>query len=110
MKCLILSLFIMLFAFSPIFAHTPKTVDITVSEKTIFISISHSVSNPNNHYIRKVEVFLNDKKIIEQTFSMQEGNSQELIYRIPSLKISDTVTVEAFCNMAGSQKRTIIVH
>src|SRR4030042_2005367 len=104
----LLSLIIMLFVFSPVFAHAPKSIDITVSEKNISVSISHPVSNPQNHYVKRVEVTLNDQKIIEQTFSLQEGNSQELIYRIPSLKISDTVTVEAFCNMAGSQKRTII--
>jgi desulfoferrodoxin (superoxide reductase-like protein) len=70
----------------------------------------HPVSNPNSHYVKRVEVTLNNQKIIEQTFSLQEGNSQEVIYHIPSLKISDTVTVEAFCNIGGSQKKTIIIH
>jgi desulfoferrodoxin (superoxide reductase-like protein) len=109
-KHLVLSLIIMFLVFSPVLANAPKSVDITVAGKNISVSISHPVSNPNNHYVKKVEVTLNDKKIIEQTFSLQEGNSQEVIYRIPSLKMSDTVTVEAFCNIAGSQKKTIIVH
>jgi len=102
----------MFFVVSSVFAHAPKSVDITVSvsEKNIAVSIVHSVSNPNSHYVKRVEVTLNDKKIIEQTFSLQEGNSQEAIYHIPSLKMSDTVTAEAFCNISGSQKKTIIVH
>jgi len=109
-KYLILSLIIMLFVVSPVFAHSPKSVEITVSEKNISVSISHGVSNPKNHYVKRVEVMLNGQKIIEQKFSLQEGNSQEVIYHIPSLKISDTVTVEAFCNIGGSQKKTIIIH
>lgn len=112
MKNLILSLIILFLVFSSVFAHAPKSVDITVnlSEKNIAVDISHPVSNPNSHYVKRVEVTLNEKKIIEQTFSLQEGNSQGVIYHIPSLKMSDTVTVEAFCSIAGSQKKTIIVH
>ncbi len=112
MKHLTLSLIILAFVFSSVFAHSPKSVDVTVSlsEKKISVSISHPVSNSNNHYVKKVEVTLNDKKIIEQTFFVQEGNSQEVMYHIPSLKISDILKVEAFCNRGGSQKKTIIVY
>jgi desulfoferrodoxin (superoxide reductase-like protein) len=110
MKIFILSLVVLPLFVSSVFAHAPKRVDITVSGKNISVSISHPVSNPQNHYVKRVEVFLNGKKIVEQTFSLQEGNYQELTYHIPSLRISDTVTVEAFCSIAGSQKKTIIVH
>ena len=110
MKHLILCLIVILFVFSSCFAHVPKSVDITASGKYISVSISHSVSNPKKHYVKRVEITLNDKKIIEQTFSLQEGNEIELTYYIPSLKISDTVRVEAFCNIGGSQRKTIIVH
>ena len=110
MKRLMLCAVIMLFVFSSVFAHSPKSIDIIVAGKNISVSISHPVSNPQKHYVKKVEVILNNQKIIEQTFSVQEGNSQEVIYHIPSLKISDTITVKAFCNAGGSQRKTIIVH
>ena len=110
MKRLIFSVVILFFVFSSVFAHAPETVDITVSDKVIGVNIRHPVSNPKRHYVRKVEVILNGKKIIEQTFALQIGNRQELVYHIPSLKRSDVLTVEAFCNIGGSQKKTIIVH
>lgn len=110
MKLYIFFIVIFAFGFSLVFAHQPQSIDITVSGKDVSIYVSHPVSNAEKHYIRKIEVSVNGREIIEQTFSTQTDNSQEAVYHIPSLKKSDILEVKAYCSRFGELRKRIIVH
>jgi ribosomal protein L19 len=53
---------------------------------------------------------LNDKVIIKQTFLQQsDSEAQDALYTIPSLKVGDTLTIKASCNMYGSKTKKFTV-
>ncbi|MEI8349568.1 MAG: hypothetical protein WCI77_05400 [Candidatus Omnitrophota bacterium] len=92
-----------------VYAHPPSSVNISRKGTTIEVVVTHTVSNPSQHYIKLIEVFLNGKMIIEQHFCLQTANSQQAVYNIPELKNGDTVEVEADCNQFGELKQKIII-
>ena len=106
---IIIVLIVSLFYSILVFAHPPTKIDISVNETVIGIIVTHPVPNPANHYINKIEVSLNEKKIIEQSFSLQTENTQKASYNIPELKKGDVVTVEADCNQYGELEQKITV-
>ena len=59
------------------YAHPPYDIKITFNPETKVATavIMHNVSNPLNHYIKKVDVGLNGKEIIE---SLEETNNSLL--------------------------------
>jgi len=59
------------------YAHPPSDITITydTATKTLHAVIKHEVSNPQNHCIKKVDVGLNGKEIIEYTISRQDNNT-----------------------------------
>ena len=91
------------------YAHPPSDISANIKGRHLFVDIQHSVSNDKAHYIVKVEVFVNGKKVITQLFSSQEGNLQKPEYYIPGLKKGDTVRVVAYCNLGGKKSTEIRV-
>lgn len=94
------------------FAHPPQ--DITISfeptSKILKAVITHNVSNPESHFIKKVDIVLNGQEIIEHKISRQDNpNTQIVIYLIPDAKLSDTISVEAYCSISGKLKKEIKV-
>jgi desulfoferrodoxin (superoxide reductase-like protein) len=72
--------------------------------------ITHNVNDPLNHYIRKVDIGLNGKEIIEQRISRQDNpESQTVHYLIPDVKNGDVLSVEGYCNISGKLKKEITV-
>ncbi len=93
-------------------AHPPSSIDLQFDEEQQILTVimNHSVNNSNKHYINKVSVKLNKQPIIEQKFTRQFDNKQQMaIYRIIDAKSGDTVEVTAFCNLSGKMKQEIIV-
>ncbi len=104
--------FVFISVFSVAYAHPPSDIKITFDAKTKILQavIMHNTSNPLNHYIKKVDVGLNGKEIIEHTVSKQDNNeSQTVIYLIPDVKDGDVISVEAYCSMSGKLQREILV-
>jgi desulfoferrodoxin (superoxide reductase-like protein) len=105
-----LVVFMLLFSSNLAFSHSPSNIDIEVKGKSVEVRVSHSVSDYTTHYVKKIEVRLNNKKIIEQNFSMQTNNNvQGAIYNIPSLKKEDTLAVYAYCSRYGDISKEIKV-
>ena len=103
--------FIFCFALSA-YAHPPYDIKITFDPATKILTavIMHNVANPLNHYIKKVDVGLNGKDIIEHTLSRQDNNeSQTVRYLIPDAKEGDTLSVEGHCSILGELKKEITV-
>ena len=97
---------------SPAWAHPPSDIIITFDKATkhLHAVIKHNVSNVNNHYIKKVDVGLNDKEILTQYISRQDNNvSQTVDYLIPDAKTGDTISVEGYCSISGKLEKEIKV-
>jgi hypothetical protein len=107
----ILSLLVVFSAFSLLaYAHPPSDIKIIFDGKTKMLNavILHGTGSPAFHYIKKVVVDLNGKKIIGQTFSRQDNNvSQTVSYLIPDVKNGDTLSVEGECSISGKLKKEI---
>ncbi|MFA5362171.1 MAG: hypothetical protein WC335_02845 [Candidatus Omnitrophota bacterium] len=102
---IVLWLFIITVVFlTPVFSHPPDAVNVAISANTVVITIDHPVQNPLDHYIRLVTVSVNGEDKIRQTFTLQKGNQQYVMFILPELKKGDTVEVEATCNKFGSLK------
>ena len=93
-------------------AHPPSDISISYGpgSKMLQVEIIHNVSNPESHYIKKVDVAINGKEIIEHKISRQDNNAgQTVIYLIPDAKSGDTLSVEAYCSISGKLMRAIII-
>jgi hypothetical protein len=92
------------------FAHPPSNIDIAVSEAVVQIVVAHEVSDPNTHYIKTIELSLNGKKTVEQSFSFQFNKDvQKATFFLPALKKGDELLIDADCNQFGdlSKKYTV---
>jgi hypothetical protein len=94
------------------YAHPPSDIKITFEPKTKILQavIVHNTSNPLSHYIKKVDVGLNGKGIIEHQISREDNNETQTVrYLIPDVKNSDILSVEAYCSISGKLKKEITV-
>ena len=93
------------------YAHPPSDITITydANTKMLHAVIMHKVNNPEKHFIKKVEVGLNGKVIIDHTISRQDnGTDQTVVYLIPDAKAGDTLSVEGYCSISGQLKKEIV--
>ena len=107
-----LALFIFFAVTSILYAHPPSNIQITFDQKTKTLQaiVIHNVSNPLNHYIKKVDIGLNGKEVIEQSILRQDNNdAQTVIYRIPYVKDGDVLSVEAYCSISGKLTKELAV-
>jgi hypothetical protein len=98
--------------YSSAYAHPPQDIIIRFDAETKFLQaiIVHNVSNPENHYIKRVDVGLNGEEIIDQKISRQDNNETQIVtYLIPDAKEGDKISVEAYCSISGSLKKEIEV-
>lgn len=93
-------------------AHPPKDIKITFAPKTKILTavIYHDVLYPKFHYIKTVEVDINNKKAFESTFTQQDNPLTRTVnYKLSNIKSGDTVSVEAHCSLIGKLKKEIII-
>ena len=92
------------------YAHPPTDIIITFDPATKMVKavIVHPVSNPQGHFIKKVDVGLNGKEIIEQQISRQDTTTEQSVcYLVPDAKPGDTISVEGYCSISGTLKKEI---
>jgi len=107
--CVFAFLFVVL-AFGFACAHPPTDIVISYdpTAKILKAVIYHNVANPEKHFIKKVDVSLNSKEIISQAISRQDNlATQTVSYLIPDVKLGDTLSVEAYCNIIGKLEKEI---
>ena len=112
MKKILSLLVFFIFWNSIIYAHPPSDIKITFDPKTKILSavIIHNTSNPGNHYIKKVDVGLNGKEIIEHNISREDNNESQIVsYLIPDVKNGDVLSVEGYCSISGKLEKEIKV-
>ena len=101
---------IFVFSFGVAYGHPPQDIIITFDPMTKMLTavIVHKVSNPLNHYIKKVDIELNGKEILSESFTHQENNLSQIVrYPVPDAKEGDTLSVEAYCSISGKLEKEI---
>jgi hypothetical protein len=93
------------------FAHPPSNIEISTGAGIVQIVVAHNVEDPRTHYIKTIEVSLNGKKIIEQSFTFQfDKDVQKANYFLPALKSGDELVVDADCNQFGDLSTHYRIH
>lgn len=96
---------------NPAGATPPSSIELIydVQKGNLHVEIAHAAHDPREHHIRKVEVALNNEKVINQYFATQTTPAS-LILDIPlQAKAEDEIYVLAVCSEAGRLKETLIV-
>lgn len=94
------------------FAHPPQDIKVNFDKnsKMLRAVITHNVSNPKAHFIKKVDVSINGEEIIEHKISEQDNNTTQVVsYLIPDVKPGDKISVEAYCSISGKLEKQIKV-
>ena len=107
---LLIGFFVFFVLSTVVYAHPPSDIKISFDPKTKILNavIIHDVSNPTKHYIKKVDVAVNGKEIIEQSISGQDNfNTQTVNYLIPDAKDGDVFSVEGYCSISGKLEKQL---
>lgn len=91
-------------------AHPPKKVTLTYDKgsNNLKIIALHNVSNITNHYVEKITISVDGKKVKELDFKTQTNQQeQDAEVVVPEIKSGSKVTVKATCNRFGSKSETI---
>ena len=92
-------------------AHSPSGMDLAYNSDTdtLTVTVQHSVTDPNSHYIEKIEIYKNDVLEIERTYTSQESSSQKSDTFSVDAVDGDVLKATAICNIAGSITRDLTI-
>lgn len=113
-KCLIT--IILLFSAAVFYGHPPSGFDISFDAKKNLITavITHDlagsfVKDTAKHYIKTVNISVNDSPAIVQNFKDQEKLIGETVIYKLRLKKGDKVTVSGTCSLFGNASKDFVV-
>ncbi len=110
MRILILALVFAVLAVPAAFAHPPSLVDISLTDTgKVQVMVTHAVGNPKEHYIEKIELFINGVKLEEREYASQLGNQQIDVFKVPGLAAGDKISARAYCNKGGERSGEMII-
>lgn len=94
-----------------VIAHPPENMvlEYDVNIMTLSVTITHIVSNPDDHYIYKVEFRKNNELIQTENYDSQPTTSTFTYTYSIDAQGGDVLEVTAFCSIAGSITREITV-
>jgi desulfoferrodoxin (superoxide reductase-like protein) len=95
-----------------VYSHAPAKIDLNFDneDKVLKVEVHHPIFSSENHYIAKIEVYLNDNLIIIQEFKNQSTKRvQKAGYFIFEAKKDDIIKVKAFCNKNGDKTSHLVV-
>lgn len=91
-------------------AHPPTNIEIEYnpSDKTVLVIATHPVKDPQNHYIKTIDLVLNGKEIAAEKFHMQLNKiTQRASFVIKDAKSGDALIADADCSLFGSLAKEI---
>jgi len=92
-------------------AHAPSdiTARISVESQSMTVVVTHVVSDPTTHYVKRIVILVNGQQLAETEFQKQTdvtGQTAQIV--IPAaIGPQDTVEIVAFCSRFGSLKKTV---
>jgi desulfoferrodoxin (superoxide reductase-like protein) len=104
------ALFIVLSS-QPAVAHTPASMTLGYNWDTqvLSVTISHSVSDPNSHYIQNITIYKNDVKVDSKMYTSQGSTSAASdTFNIAAVD-GDVLRVWANCSISGFIEDTTTV-
>ena len=96
----------------PVVAHSPQsmTLDYNWDTQTLSVTISHSVSDPNSHYIENITVYKNDVKVASEAYTSQGSTSGASdTFNIAAVD-GDVLRVWANCSVSGFIQDSITIN
>jgi desulfoferrodoxin (superoxide reductase-like protein) len=95
----------------PVAAHTPTsmTLEYNWDTQVLSVTISHSVPNPNDHFIENITVYKNDVKVDSEAYTSQgSASTASDAFNIAAVD-GDVLRVWANCSISGFIEDTITV-
>lgn len=111
LRFLLIVCFFMMPGVMPAEATPPNTVDIIYdSEKeNLMITADHRSIDLNEHYIRKAEVVINDKRL-ETVYYQRQPFADRFTTEIPlEVGPGDIVNIKLFCREGGTASGEIVI-
>lgn len=93
-------------------AHPPSDVLMKFDQKSKLLTITtpHTVMNAQRHFIDEIDVKVNGKTVVTQSFSSQKDAKEQAVrYILIDAKPGDTITVRAVCNMGGELSKDLVM-
>ncbi len=89
-----------------VYAHRPTAINIEPDFKNnkLTVDIAHPVVNPRNHYIRKVEIFIDDKEPLTYRFFFQVGDRKKFTVSVDELDKVEKIIIKAYSNRGGMRE------
>ncbi|MBN2398213.1 MAG: hypothetical protein JXI32_07520 [Deltaproteobacteria bacterium] len=109
--CLMLSLPALFLLSAGARAHSPNDISLRYDQgsRTLSVTISHAVSDPRKHYVKKITITKNGEPVATHDYTSQPEPSP-FTYTYPlEAKAGDTLKVTADCNYFGSKTGEIIL-
>jgi hypothetical protein len=95
----------------PVVAHSPSSMTLGYNWDTqiLSVTISHTVTDPNSHYIQNITVYKNDVIVDSRLYTSQESTtSASDTFNIAAVD-GDILRVWAECSQVGTIEDTITV-
>ncbi|MDR3165618.1 MAG: hypothetical protein LBU13_08575 [Synergistaceae bacterium] len=101
--------FLLVTAFSgPAFSHPPKDVTMSLKGGMLSVNVSHSVDNPDKHYIYKITIYKDNKIVLSKDYKSQtSADGLSDTFDIGTPQQGSVIKAEAFCVIMGSVSGSI---
>lgn len=93
-----------------VLAHPPSRIDAEYDDaaKELKLDIIHPVEAPKSHFIYRVTVDVDGKRLIDKEYDEQTDDmEQQVSLNVPGVEKGSTIDIEAFCNRYGEKKGQI---
>jgi hypothetical protein len=92
------------------FSHPPKSVALSLKGGILSVNVSHSVDNPDKHYIYRIIIYRDNQIVVSRDYKSQpstDGLSDT--FDIGASRPGSVIKAEAFCVIMGSASGSITV-
>lgn len=114
MRCkvsLILSVVLFFIFVNIALAHAPSEVSLSYVEEgeAVLIEIVHSSGTPAQHHVNRVDVFLNDELLVNESPEAMNDPVISIPLSDIDIEAGDTIAVRAYCNRGGDLQAQITI-
>ena len=95
----------------PVVAHSPTnmTLEYNWDTQVLSVAISHTVADPNNHFIENITIYKNDVKVDSMAYTSQGSTSAASDSFNVAAVDGDVLRVWANCSVSGFIQDTITI-
>jgi hypothetical protein len=107
----ILILFLTVMVFSgTAFSHPPKNIAMSLNGEVLSVNVSHSVDNPDKHYIYRIIIYRDNQIVVSRDYKSQPGvDGLSDTFDIGISQQGSVIKAEAFCVIMGNASGSITV-